>query len=386
MFKLDRKLIITATAVTFSALFTAGCVGSVASPDTSKWKTDLDIAGGVIYPLVGDKTGPYYVNDDAHKMSINNGRVPTTAELKAWDVDLQPRGVGSPNGQGIPVGSGNVEDGEELYESKCVSCHGDFGAGYGTYPPLGVGNAYELNKTLTNNRYRDAEADGPTRVFGSYWPQLTTMFWYIRDAMPHPKSKTLTTDETYALTAYMLYINEIEVNGELVEEEFVLSNENFLDVRMPNENGFEPNIAGANSLPGVRAYFNNPANFGGEKIKYEERCMTNCQEDSAKVVRIQNGGIQSFTPPMSITRDLPKLDITPIDVKKEYTNNCSSCHDGLLSIGSDDWAGYTAKGMDKVYENGIKGTDGGMPANGGTSLSKDDFKTLVDYLITGKTK
>ncbi len=385
MRKFNTKLITTVSAITLSAFFAAGCVGNDATPE-SKWKTGSDIGGGVTYIMDGDKTGPYYVNSDAHKMSISNGRVPTAAELKAWNVDLQPRGIGSPNGQGIPVGSGSVEEGEELYDAKCLSCHGDFGAGYGTYPALGNGNAYELNKTLTNNRYLDPEADGPTRVFGSYWPQLTTMFWYIRDAMPHPKSKTLTTDEVYALTAYMLYINEIEVNGELVEEEFVLSNENFLDVRMPNEDGFEPNIAGANSLPGVRAYFNNPANYGAQKVKYEERCMTDCQDESAKVVKIQNGGIQSFTPPLSVVRDLPKVKKAGIDVLEVYKNNCSSCHDGMLSVGSDDWANYTTKGIDKVYENAISGTDAGMPAMGGVSMSKENFKTLVDYLITGKIK
>lgn len=384
MFKLDRKLIITASVVTLGAFFAAGC-GEDKSAEAS-WKTGPDIGGGVIYTMDGDKTGPYYVNDKAHAMTINNGRIPTAAELKAWDMDLQPAGAGSPKGQGIPIGSGNVEDGEELYDAKCVSCHGDFGAGYGTYPPLGVGNAYELNKSLKNNRYRDPQADGPTRVFGSYWPQLTTMFWYIRDAMPHPKSKTLSNDETYALTAYMLYINEIEVNGKVVDEEFVLSNENFLDVHMPNENGFEPVVAGANSLPGVRAYFNNPANYGSQKVKYEDRCMTDCQDESAKVARIQNGGIQSFTPPLSVVRDLPEAKATSIDVVEEYKNNCSSCHDGMLSVGGDDWADYTAKGMDKVYKNGINGTAAGMPAMGGVSMSKEDFKTVVDYLVTGKIK
>jgi len=386
MHKFNRKLIITASAVTLSAFFAAGCVGGEAAPGEAKWATGPDIGGGVIYPVVGNKTGPYYINEDAHAMTLNNGRVPTAAELKAWDMDLQPRGAGSPNGQGIPVGSGSAEDGEELYEAQCLSCHGDFGAGAGTYPALGDGNAYDLHKTLTNNRYSDPEADGPRRLFGSYWPQLTTMFWYIRDAMPHPKSKTLSADETYALTAYMLYINEIEVNGKVVDEEFVLSNENFLDVHLPNEDGFEPNVAGANSLPGVREYFNTPSNYGSEKVKYEERCMTNCQEASAKTLRIAHGGIQSFTPPLSVVRDLPKIDKGPIDVKEEYANNCSSCHDGFLSVGGSDWAGYTGKGMDAVYKNGIEGTPGGMPAMGGASMSKEDFKTLVDYLITGKTK
>ena len=377
MFKLDRKLIVSASVATIAAFFAVGCGGADAAPGSASGVSSSDIAGGVVYPVTNGKTGAYNVNTAVIGMKINHGRVPTANELKAWDKDVMP------DGTGLPEGEGSVEDGEELYESKCVSCHGDFGSGGGGYPALSKGNGAELQKTLTNNRYRDPEADGPTRVFGSYWPKLSTMWWYIKDGMPHPKSKTLTNDETYALTAYMLSINEIEIDGEAVDDEFILTREKFLKVKMPNEKGFEPNIDGPNALNDVRAYYANPANFGAIKVKASERCMTDCQEPTAKVTRVQNGGISEFNPPLSSAKDLPKTK-EALNVKQAYADNCAMCHDSFLSPGSAEWAAYTSKGMAAVYKSAINGTEGGMPAKGGSSFSDADFKLVVDYVINGK--
>lgn len=381
MFKLDRKLIIFASVATMAALSAVGCGAADTAPShASSSVTKPDIGGGVVYPVVGNKTGPYYVDTQAIGMKLNHGRVPTANEIKAWDKDVMP------DGTGLPEGSGSVEDGEEIYEAQCVSCHGDFGSGGGGYPALSKGNAEELQQTLVNNRYRDPEADGPTRVFGSYWPKASTMWWYIKDGMPHPKSKTLTDDETYALTAYMLNINEMSIDGVEVDEEYVLDREKFLKIKMPNEKGFEPNIDGPNSLAGIRAYYAKPSNFGAIKVKPAERCMTNCQEKTAKVVYIKNGGIKDFNPPMSSVRDLPKVD-APLDIKQVYADNCAMCHDNGVAPTVGDtagWASIIAKGMDKVYTNGIKGTDTGMPPKGGSSISDSDFKLVVDYIVNGK--
>ena len=377
MFKLDRKLIITASAATVAALFTAGCLGADTTTGSENTVSKIEIDGGVSYPVVNGKTGSYHVNTQATGMKINHGRVPTANELKAWDKDIMAGGVG------LPEGSGSVEEGEEIYEAQCVSCHGDFGSGGGGYPALSKGNGYELKETLTNNRYRDPDADGPTRVFGSYWPQLSTMWWYIKDGMPHPRSKTLSDDEVYALTAYMLNINEIEYEGEAVDDEFVLDREKFGKIVMPNVDGFEPNIDGPNSLARVKAYYANPANFGAYKVKVSERCMTDCQEKTAKVTRVENGGISEFNPPLNSAKDLPKTK-EALNIKQAYADNCAMCHDNYLPVGGSDWAGYTAKGMEDVYKNAMNGTDGGMPPKGGSTLSDSDFKLVVDYVINGK--
>ncbi|MEA1982820.1 MAG: c-type cytochrome [Campylobacterota bacterium] len=383
MFKLDRKLIITASAAAALAIIATGCMGGSSSASTGSTEVNgaPTVDGGMVYPVKNSKTGPYYVNTDSSKGGYTNGRVPTANELAAWDKDVMP------DGTGLPEGSGSVEDGEELYEAQCVSCHGDFGSGGGGYPALSKGNAVELQQTLTNNRWKDPEADGPVRVFGSYWPQVSTLWWYIKDGMPHPKSKTLSDDETYALTAYILNINEMEIDGEEVDDEYILDREKFLKIKMPNVDGFEPNIDGPDALKRVRAYYANPTNFGALNLnKGAERCMTNCQKETVKIRRIQNGGIKDFLPPMDSTRSLPKEEAA-LDVKAVYADNCAMCHGNGVGPGfgaSAEWAAYTAKGMDKVYANGINGTDGGMPPKGGSTLSDADFKSVVDYLINGK--
>ena len=382
MFKLDRKLIMTASTAAAVALLTIACNGGDTGTTATKMlngKPTID--GGVVYPVVNSKTSDYYVNTTATGMKINNGRVPTANELAAWDKDIMA------DGTGLPEGSGSVEDGEELYEAQCVMCHGDFGSGGGGYPALSKGNAVDLQKTLTNNRWKDPDADGPTRVFGSYWPQASTMFWYIKDGMPHPFSKSLSVDETYALTAYVLNINEFEIDGVEVDDEYVLDREKFLKIKMPNVDGFEPVIKGPNSLPGVRAYYANAKNFGGQNLNQGAvRCMTDCQKPSAKVVRISGTGISSFIPPMSDVRDLPVKKEVKVDPKEVYKNACAMCHDSYLAPGSAEWEGYLAKGIDKVYANGIHGTEGGMPAKGGAYLSDANFKTVVDYITSGKVK
>ncbi len=385
MFKLNTKLIVTASVVTVAALFSAGCMDDGAAPAKAAEATPAtsvsEIAGGLKYPVVDGKTGPYYVNTQSTGMKINNGRVPTANELEAWDKDVMA------DGTGLPEGSGSVEEGEELYEAQCVMCHGDFGSGGGGYPALSKGNAAELQETLTNNRWRDPEADGPTRVFGSYWPVASTMWWYIRDGMPHTKSKTLSNDEVYALTAYMLNINEIEIDGEEVDDEYVLDREKFLKIKMPNRDGFEPNIAGPTALVDVRKYYKNHKNFGGKKVKASERCMTNCQEKSVVVTRVENGGISEFLPPMSVERNLPPVadHDQGFNVLKSYQDNCMPCHgsDGMgapVTGDKDVWAEVMAKGLDTVYKNGLEGING-MPAKGGASVSDDELKLLVDYML-----
>jgi cytochrome c5 len=334
------------------------------------------IDGGAYYPVKGGKTSVYFVNEDAEKGGYTFGRTPTANEIAAWDKDVTPS---SPP----PPGSGSVEEGEELYEEQCVMCHGDFGSGGGGYPALSKGNAVEGQKSLKNQR-TNPDNDGPIRVFGTYWPQASTLWWYIQAGMPHPNTKSLTDDETYALTAYILNINEFEIDGEEVDDEYVLDQEKFMKIQMPNKDGFVPNIEGPNALEDVRTFYANPANYGAQKVNPADRCMKDCQKESAKVVRIaEGGGIKDFLPPISVVRDLPKEE-GAFDPKAAYEANCAMCHSGYLSPGDAAWASYTAKGIDKVYANGINGTDGGMPAKGGSNLSDADFKSVVDYLISGK--
>jgi len=385
MFKLN-KLIISASIAASAALFMTACNGDDTSTSGASHTAATSVAtaytdgkavidGGTTYPVVNGKTSDYVIDEQAASETFNYGRPATANEIKAWDTDVTH--IKLP-----PEGSGSVEEGEEIYEEKCVMCHGDFGSGGGGYPSLAKGNAYELQKTLTNQRF-DPDADGPTRVFGSYWPQASTMWWYIHDGMPHPLTKSLTIDETYALTAYMLNINEMVVDGVEVDDDYVLDQEKFAKIVMPNVDGFEPEIRGKDGIENVRAYYQDPSNFGGQKVKPSERCMKDCLEPTAKETYIAGTGISDFLPPISTVRDLPKAK-GGFDVKAAYESNCAMCHSAYLAPGSSDWKGYMANGIEEVYAKGIEGTEGGMPPKGGASLSDKEFKTLVDYMVSGK--
>ena len=380
MFKLDRKLIIAsigAISLLASNALASNSLdcNSPASKTYENGKRVID--GGVYYPVVNGKTSVYRVNTKGEHKDFNYGRTPTKNELKAWNTDVTPT---SPP----PEGSGSVEEGEEIYEEQCVMCHGDFGSGGGGYPSLSKGNAYEGQKTLTNNRMHDPEADGPIRVFGTYWPQASTLWWYIQAGMPHPHTKSLSDDETYALVAYIMNINEMEIDGEELDDEYVLDREKFLKIKMPNVDGFEPKIDGPKGTDNVRAYFDNPKNFGAQKVDPKDRCMKNCQKKSAKITRIKGVGIADFLPPMSVKRDLPESKAVAKPGQSEYEASCAVCH-GASGMGApvvgnkDEWAVVMKKGNDAVYKNAINGV-GGMPPKGGTDLSDAKLKEIIDYM------
>lgn len=393
MFKFEQYKLLTVSFIAAATLTTLSA-NDGDSAYSGLWNAKKDISGGVYYPFKDGKTGPYLLNPqvysdsdvskgkDGLKLSLFHGRAPTDNEYKAWDKDVMP------DGTGLPEGLGYVDEGEILYEEKCIMCHGDFGSGGGGYPALSAGKARDMKKTLHNNRWLNPTAEGPSRVFGSYWPVASTMFWYIRDAMPHTKSKTLSDNETYALTAYMLYINGMKVHGEIVNETFKLDREKFLKIEMPNRYGFVPDIDGPNGIENVREFYEKPENYGAIRLaKGEEPCMSNCQETD-NVVRL-DGGITDFQPPLSVVRDLPPetddaVHKVSFDVQAAYNANCTMCHGTGVAPPAGDkagWEPFLAKGLSQVIKNGLEGTNMGMPAKGGSSLSDEEFKQVVEFML-----
>lgn len=123
-----------------------------------------------------------------------------------------------PNGNGLPAGSGDARQGEKIYARDCLACHG-------------VKGQEGINDVLVGGHGTIASAL-PNRTVGSYWPYATTLFDYIRRAMPYPAPGSLTDSEVYALTAYILFLNGI------VAEQDVMTAETLPDVRMPNRDNF----------------------------------------------------------------------------------------------------------------------------------------------------
>lgn len=130
-----------------------------------------------------------------------------------WDRSI------TPDGANLPSGSGSVADGKKVYDQKCVDCHGPEGAGQAPLVAV-VGGA----GTLTTSQ--------PVKSVGSYWPYATTLFDYIRRAMPYGEQKSLSDDEVYAVTGYTLFLNGI------VEESAVITQASLPTIKMPNQGGF----------------------------------------------------------------------------------------------------------------------------------------------------
>ena len=141
------------------------------------------------------------------------GRAALPDEVAAWDIDVRP------DGQGLPAGSGSVADGEAIFAERCAACHGDFAEGRDRWPEL-AGGQDSLNSV------------NPVKTVGSYWPYGSTVFDYIKRAMPFGDARSLSDDEVYALTAFLYHMND------LVDADFVLGNENFTTIALPNADGF----------------------------------------------------------------------------------------------------------------------------------------------------
>jgi cytochrome c len=134
-------------------------------------------------------------------------------QIAGWDIDARA------DGSGLPEGKGTVAQGEEIYALQCAACHGTFGEGEGRYPKLAGGEG-----TLTSDR--------PEPTVGSYWPFAPTLWDYINRAMPFQAPRSLSAADVYALTAYVLNLNNI------VPNDFVADRDSLPKVKMPNRDRF----------------------------------------------------------------------------------------------------------------------------------------------------
>jgi len=146
---------------------------------------------------------------DAH---FGIGRAATPAEIAGWDIDIRA------DGQGLPPGRGSVSEGQRIFAETCAACHGQNGEGKPADQLVGGFG------TLTTEK--------PVRTVGSYWPYATTLFDFIRRAMPFNAPQSLSADQVYAVSAYILYLNKI------VAADAVLDASSLPKIEMPNRGGF----------------------------------------------------------------------------------------------------------------------------------------------------
>lgn len=148
------------------------------------------------------------------------GRAPTPAEIAAWDIDVRP------DGHGVRTGRGSVRDGQAVYDARCASCHGTFGESTAYMIIAGGVDRNDLKAGRAAGLTR-----GEVRTVGTKLNHASTLWDYIYRAMPWTQPQSLTVDETYAVTAYVLHLNEI------VGEDFVLTDQNLPGLPMPNRHG-----------------------------------------------------------------------------------------------------------------------------------------------------
>lgn len=147
--------------------------------------------------------------------SLGIGRPATKEEIRGWDIDVRP------DGHGLPAGKGSVKQGEALYQERCASCHGEFGEGKDRWPAL-IGGSGKLTD------------DDPKKGVGNYWPYATTLFDYIKRAMPFGNAQSMSDDEIYAITAYVLHLNDA------LKDDAVLDRDALLKIKLPNAVNFVP--------------------------------------------------------------------------------------------------------------------------------------------------
>jgi len=166
-------------------------------------------------------------------------------EISSWDIDVGPDGVG------LPPGHGNANEGEPVYLEQCAACHGEFGEGMGRYPAL-VGTQETL------------KGDRTSKTVGGYWPYSSTLWDYINRAMPFGNAQSLSADQVYAITAYVLAMNDI------IDMDTEMNPQTLPRVRMPNRDGFI--IATGTDI-------------------HAEACMTNCVDKVEIASRASNSAL-----------------------------------------------------------------------------------------------
>jgi len=318
-------------------------------------------------------TGSSYAQD------FQIGTAATSVEIAGWDIDIRP------DGKGLPAGSGNAVNGEETYETFCASCHGVFGEGEGRWPVLAGGEG-----TLADDR--------PVKTVGSYWPYASTLFDYIRRAMPFTAPMSLNDQQVYDVTAYVLYLND------LIGEEFELSQDTLPKVIMPNQGGFY-----VDNRPDVA----NP------------RCMVDCADPNSMMMQSSLAGVTPIghfvegadAPASSHSgqHDLEaskeaerKASITGEDLvttaaqdavamseqamagEATYKAACGVCHTSGLAGApklddADAWSKRIEQGMDLLVTHALEGyggTEGYMPAKGGRAdLSDEAVTNAVLFMV-----
>jgi len=201
--------------------------------------------------IVAQRSAAVAYSDMPKRLGL--GTAATPEQIAGWDIDVRP------DGTGLPPGKGTAAAGEALFLEQCAMCHGDFAEGRDRWPVLAGGHG-------------SLAADRPEKTIGSYWESASTVFDYVRRAMPFGNAQSLSNDDLYALTAFLLNMNDV-----IKDPSFELNKDNFTSIKMPNADGF----------------YDDDRETTERKFWNGDACMTNCKATVA------------------VTGEAAVLDVTP---------------------------------------------------------------------------
>jgi len=324
------------------------------------------------------------------------GRPATRSEIHAWDIDVRA------DFKGLPQGSGSVEAGERIWEEKCAICHGTFGESNEVFTPIVGGTTKE--DIASGHVANLKRTDFPQRSTMMKLSQVSTLWDYIRRAMPWNAPKSLSPDEVYAVTAYILNLADI------VPADFVLSDRNMVDVqkRLPNRDGL--------------TFYEPMWRVDGKQDVQGDACMSGCATDPARLavaglpehardahgnLMAQNRiigpvrGADTTRPPPShldgaevaanaqatMLASIPHMR-KPEDLAREA--NCMACHavDAKMVGPSFREVGAKYRGRPGVAEmltgrvkNGTSGAWGDVPMPANAAIADDDIRVIVNWIL-----
>lgn len=307
------------------------------------------------------------------------GRTATPAEIKAWDIDVRP------DFKGLPKGAGSVNQGQDVWEAKCATCHGVFGESNEVFTPIAGGtNKEDIQKGRVGAFVR---GDAPQRTTLMKVATVSTLWDYINRAMPWNAPKSLTTDEVYAVVAYVLNL------GEIVPADFVLSDKNIAEVQklMPNRNGMTTqhgmwDIKGKPDVKNVACMKNckSEVQMASSLPDYARTAHGDLAEQNRVVGPVRGQGSGKGAAVAAVPT------VAGFELMKK--NGCATCHGVSNKIVGPGYTEIAAKykgdaGAEGRLAGKIKaggsGAWGNVPMPPHPQVSDEDIKVIVKWVLSG---
>jgi S-disulfanyl-L-cysteine oxidoreductase SoxD len=311
------------------------------------------------------------------------GRPATTNEVKAWDIDVRP------DFKGLPAGSGSVVKGEVVWEAQCASCHGTFGESNEVFTPIVGGVTKDDSKTgLVANLRR---SDYPQRTSLMKLSSISTLWDYINRAMPWNAPKSLTVDEVYAVTAYILHL------GDVLPADYVLSDRNIAQVQaiLPNRNGTtsnhglwkvtaKPDVQGSACMKDCKPY-----EIRSQLPDYARNAHGNLADQNRFIGAVR--GAVSTANAVPTTSKGAETETSGEGEKLAKASNCFACHAQASKLLGPSFKEVAAKYkgdagaaalLAQRIKNGAQGVWGAIPMPANPQLQDDALKQIVQWVLS----